>query len=71
MIARPATPASFDFELGSLLESPCKRCHLKPYLPDCADSCEILDGIQKTLAGTISSVKNFSPCESYTLLINE
>ena len=71
MYTRPATPAAFDFELGSLLESPCKRCHMKSYLPRCTDDCKVLDSIQKQLAGGISSVKSFSPCESYTLMISD
>lgn len=71
MYTRPATPAAFDFELGSLMESPCKRCHMKACLPECTDGCKLLDSIQKLLAGGISSVKSYSPCESYSLLIGD
>lgn len=71
MYPRPATPASFDFELGSLLESPCKRCHMKSCLPQCTEDCKLLDSVQKILAGGISSVQSFSPCEAYTLLISD
>jgi len=71
MYTRPATPAAFDFELGSLLESPCRKCTMRDYLPGCTNDCKLLDSIQKVLAGGISSVKSFSPCESYSLLISD
>ena len=71
MHSRPATPAAIDFELGSLLESTCKRCHMKAYLPQCTEDCKLLDSVQKMLAGGISSVQSFSPCEAYSLLISD
>jgi hypothetical protein len=71
MEKRPPTCATFDFEIGNLLESPCKRCHKQALLPKCAANCKLIDDVQKILAGGISSVKNFSPAESFTILISE
>ncbi len=71
MKTRPAALASFDFELGNLLESPCKRCYLRACLPECANECELIDSVQKMLAGGISSAQSCSPAESYSLLIND
>lgn len=71
MEKRPSTCATFDFEIGNLLESPCKRCHKQALLPKCAANCKLIDDVQKALAGGISSVKNFSPAESFTILISD
>ena len=58
---------TFDFEIGTLVQSPCKFCEMRPLLPDCATSCELLSQIQTTLASGISSGNSVSPSESYIL----
>ena len=62
---------TFDFEIGTLLESPCRCCEMRPLLPECTDSCELLARIQSTLAGGISSGHSVSPAEAYSLVANE
>jgi hypothetical protein len=48
----------FDFEVGHLVQSPCRGCEKRPTrFPVCMKSCEILDGIQAVLTDTISSVR--------------
>jgi len=35
----------FDFEIGNLIKSPCKKCGRKRDFPKCIDGCSILDKI--------------------------
>ncbi|MGM0451640.1 MAG: hypothetical protein ACQERN_00560 [Thermodesulfobacteriota bacterium] len=44
----------FDFEIGHLTQSPCRRCPENRNLPECADRCRILDSIQMALAKGVS-----------------
>lgn len=44
----------FDFEIGYLTNSPCKRCCHQADLPTCADDCRILDGIHTVLSTSVS-----------------
>jgi hypothetical protein len=62
---------TFDFEIGTLLESPCRCCEMRALLPACAQDCEILARIQTTLAGGISSGHSVSPVEDYCLSSDE
>ena len=62
---------AFDFEIGTLLESPCRCCEMRTLLPTCAQGCEILARIQTTLAGGISSGHSVSPVEDYCLSSDE
>jgi len=71
MLKRTAVSATFDFEIGNLMESPCKRCSMRSYLPECTADCKMLDTIQKHLAGGISCAHSFSPAEPYTVSITE
>lgn len=58
---------TFDFDIGTLLESPCRSCEMQRHLPGCATACELLFQIQTILADGVRS--NFSPshAEAYTL----
>ena len=58
---------SFDFTLGNLLESPCKKCKSSEMLPACSEKCDIISDIQTALAGKVSSTLSFSMRESYTV----
>ena len=58
---------SFDFTLGSLLESPCRKCKTSEMLPACSEDCDIISEIQTALAGKVSSTLNFSIRETYTV----
>ncbi|MBW1893017.1 MAG: hypothetical protein JRI91_04895 [Deltaproteobacteria bacterium] len=58
---------SFDFTIGNLLESPCRKCEASAMLPACSESCDIISKIQTALAGKVSSTLNFSMCETYTV----
>ena len=44
----------FDFEVGTLVKSPCRNCEDREKFPKCIDGCEHLDRIQTILAGTRS-----------------
>ena len=55
----------FDFEIGYLVKSPCRDCVTREVLPECIQSCEILDQIQSVLADSIPSEKSISAFETY------
>jgi len=44
----------YDFEIGYLIKSPCKKCIYQKTLPKCSDRCEILDKIHAVLAESVS-----------------
>ena len=48
----------FDFDIGYLVQSPCKTCGINEQFPDCCISCPILDRVQRLLARGISSTRN-------------
>ncbi|RTZ99148.1 MAG: hypothetical protein DSY90_01855 [Deltaproteobacteria bacterium] len=58
--AEPTPPSTrryhhrFDFEIGYLVESPCKSCGTRPVFPKCIDRCKILDNIHSVLAAGVS-----------------
>jgi hypothetical protein len=61
----------YDFEIGYLVKSPCRNCKKKSEFPRCLDSCEIIDALQKKLAGGVSCRQNPSVLEPYTLSVND
>ncbi len=44
----------FDFEIGYLVKSPCKKCKQRKQFPQCIDNCTALDKIHESLLGSIS-----------------
>jgi hypothetical protein len=48
----------FDFEIGYLVNSPCKNCKKRAEFPKCISKCVVLDRIHTALAGVIASAKN-------------
>ncbi|HMA68160.1 MAG TPA: hypothetical protein VKO20_10085 [Desulfosalsimonadaceae bacterium] len=50
----PLKRDTFDFEIGHLSESPCRRCIYRRNLPDCADNCSLMEKIRLLLAKGIS-----------------
>jgi hypothetical protein len=61
----------FDFDIGYLKKSPCRTCLRRPLLPDCADSCAILDRIQTRLARGVSTTHTHSPLEPYAVYLED
>lgn len=47
----------YDFEVGYLVRSPCKKCARLAELPLCADTCRILDGIHSVLSKIVSCTR--------------
>ena len=43
----------FDFEIGYLVESPCRCCEQLEELPNCARACHLIDRVRGLLADTI------------------
>lgn len=48
----------FDFDVGYLVKSPCKKCAHLAELPRCADTCRILDGIHSVLSRVVSCTRH-------------
>jgi hypothetical protein len=61
----------FDFELGYLVQSPCKTCLHRHAIPDCIDGCRMLDRIQTTLAQGVGTTCRFSPLEPYAVRLED
>jgi len=47
----------FDFEVGTLMKSPCRNCEERDKFPKCLEECERIDRIQSILAGTRSCTR--------------
>ena len=47
----------YDFEIGYLVKSPCRKCEERKKFPRCADNCSIIDRIHAVLAETVSCSK--------------
>lgn len=43
----------FDFEIGYLVESPCRTCEQSIDLPRCSQACLILDRVRTILADVV------------------
>ncbi len=50
----------FDFEIGHLVESPCRRCIYRKNLPECAENCTLMDKIRILLARGISCTGSYN-----------
>jgi hypothetical protein len=61
----------FDFDIGNLSESPCRRCPNRPLLPECSKNCKLLSQVQAILACSVPSVVNVSPEEAYTVSMGD
>jgi hypothetical protein len=61
------TAMQFDFEVGTLAVSPCRRCHWKRNLPKCARECALLAKVQATLAGGVACANGISHLETFSL----
>jgi hypothetical protein len=58
---------AFDFDLGYLVQSPCKGCSSYRIFPECMDNCKTLDRVQSMLCESVSSAHNFSSMETFEL----
>ncbi|MGD9261647.1 MAG: hypothetical protein PVG44_14470 [Desulfobacterales bacterium] len=47
----------YDFEIGYLIKSPCKKCHQRKSFPKCVTECDVLDKIQTVLAESVSCTR--------------
>jgi len=47
----------YDFEIGYLVKSPCKKCILKNTFPKCANHCDLLDKIHTVLSEAVSCTR--------------
>ena len=47
----------YDFEIGYLVKSPCKKCIRKKTFPKCADHCDLLDKIHEVLSEAVSCTR--------------
>jgi len=54
----------FDFDIGYLVESPCKGCVDRHHFPGCMDGCIPLDKIHTVLANSISCSQTHRTMES-------
>ena len=43
----------FDFEIGYLVESPCRCCDQNRELPHCARTCRLLDRVRDLLTDSV------------------
>jgi hypothetical protein len=57
----------FDFDIGTLVKSPCRDCPDRLHIPECIDACKLIDHIQRVLAAGISSTRTSSTLEGYAL----
>jgi len=57
----------FDFELGDIVKSPCRDCLRYPAFPGCMPACKTLDGFQRMLTRSVSSV-HYQSGEPYRLI---
>lgn len=49
----------FDFDVGTLVKSPCKECKLREKeFPKCMELCKLLDQLQRKLTETRSTARN-------------
>lgn len=66
----PILRDKFDFEIGTLIKSPCKECEDRRLVfPGCTRECRLLDEIQTLLASGICCSRNHSPAEDFTICI--
>jgi hypothetical protein len=47
----------FDFEIGTLVKSPCLECFYRPQFPQCMQACRLLDEIHTALAESVSCTR--------------
>jgi len=62
-----AATTVFDFDVGTLVESPCRSCPMRKILPQCVTDCQVLSQIQTILAAGVSSNVSVSTVESYSI----
>jgi hypothetical protein len=68
MYTRSNAIKKFDFEIGYLIKSPCKDCHMHSLnFPACTDHCESLNEIQNILAPGITCTQSHSSPETSLL----
>jgi len=69
MLEKMINGKKFDFDIGHIIQSPCKTCDRRKRLPDCSKSCKMLGRIQAILAGKISCSNDIPEIEPYTLAL--
>jgi len=56
-MAKKAFKFKYDFEIGYLIKSPCKKCIYQKIFPKCSDQCQMLDKIHTVLAESVSCTR--------------
>ena len=59
----------FDFEAGTLRQSPCKTCVNRNRLPKCINNCQVIKEVQKKMVAGVTCSRNISELESYTAVL--
>ena len=47
----------FDFEIGTLVKSPCLNCSNRLLFPQCMQTCSLLDEIHAVLSEAVSCTR--------------
>lgn len=47
----------FDFEIGTLVKSPCRQCLYRPIFPRCMQTCDLLEKIHTVLREVVSCTR--------------
>lgn len=64
------TEGKFDFDTGSLCQSPCKTCEEFGNLPHCIAGCELLEAVQQRIACSFSCDQCVSEADFYGSVLN-
>ena len=59
----------FDFEIGYLVQSPCRKCTKRDQFPGCEKDCRVIDEIRSLLSQAIPSTRSYSNLEAHAISI--
>ena len=63
----PIIRDQFDFEVGTLIKSPCRPCDKRKEFPECIDACLVLDQLQKRIAKGISLTRSLADSDDFDI----
>ena len=67
--AKMQTPLDFDFNIGNLVQSPCRNCPNRSRLPGCRKKCKLLGRVQDTLANQVGTVHAMDRDDTYRVYL--
>ena len=67
--AKMQTPLDFDFNIGNLVQSPCRNCPNRFRLPDCRKECKLLSRVQNILANQIVTAYTVDHGDTYSIYL--